>query len=85
MLGSDWSPVRHVDDQLTLADVAGRVGRLEAEVVDLLLLAVELVRGEVHVPVGGVQRELVAVLPVQLQLDTVLVAYVGVDCRNLPG
>ena len=77
-LGLVVVPVRHVDHQLAFSDVSGGICRLQTQIVDLLLLSVKSVRSKVDVSIGRIQLELVTILPVQLQFDTISITYVGV-------
>ena len=77
-LGLVVVPVRHVDHQLTFSDVSGGICRLQTQIVDLLLLSVKSVRSKVDISIGRIQLELVTVLPVQLQFDTISITDVGV-------
>ena len=77
-LGLVVVPVRHVDHQLTLPDISSGISCLQSQIVNFLLLPVQTVSGEVDVSVARVEFELVAVLPVELQFDSIFITDVWV-------
>ena len=71
-----------MDHQLTLALLAGSVCGAEPKVVNLLLLPVKGLSSKDHLSGAGIQLEFVAVFPIQLEGDRILVEAIWVNGDN---